>query len=164
MAMVDKIPNVHTAEVHQQRDAGKWSILVAGPEGNLDHVRELAGNGGRLLGTVRLKVILRQHLEMNLVKMKLMVLRGLVLNGPLFDCALPSNNRWRVVVIEKLGSLSHNGNEELSGIVVLRESEKPQCSDGLTAQSGKKLGGICRGRRGHGIGAHSRVLIYKLDR
>src|SRR5262249_17406267 len=143
MAMIDKISNVHTAEVHQQRDAGKWGTLVAVPEGNLDHVRELTGNDGRLLGTVGLEVILRQHLKMNLVKMKFMVLHGLVLNDPLFHCSLPSNNRQRVIVIENLGSLSHNGNEEGSGIRILGEIQKPQCIDDLTAQSGKKLAGGC---------------------
>ena len=121
--MIDKIPNVHTAEVHHQRDAGKWSSLVAVPEGNLDHVRELAGNGWRLLGTVCLEVILRQHLEMNLVKMKFVVLRGLVLNGPLFHCSLPSNNRWRVIVIEKLRSMPQDGNKKLSRVCVLGEKE-----------------------------------------
>jgi hypothetical protein len=80
MAVKDKVANVWSAKVEAELNGGVGVGRIPIPEGNLDRIQILAGDGRRLLGAVDLEVVLRLHEEVNLMDVEGVVLRGAVLN------------------------------------------------------------------------------------
>ena len=52
------------------------------------------------MGTVDLKVVLREHFEVNLMLVKFVVFPGVVLDDPFLHCSLRGDDRWGVVIVE----------------------------------------------------------------
>src|SRR5712664_413737 len=118
MAVEDESADVWSAEVHEQLDlrvryhwvtvrvdTSRWLNTTAnrrrtGAIRDLNHVQKLAVDARRLPATVDLEVVLRQHLEVNLVLVQFMVFPRVVLDDPLLHRPLRRDDRRRVVVVK----------------------------------------------------------------
>src|SRR5579864_3202424 len=127
VAVEYKSADVRSAEVHECRYLRiryRWSATVRGnaswrvwrigsasvrvhtgritsAERDLNHVQELAVNrrlGGSAVGH---KVVLRQHLEVNLVLVQFVVFAGVVLDQPFLHRSLNGGDRRRVVAVKR---------------------------------------------------------------
>jgi hypothetical protein len=103
MAVVHEVANVPPAEVHTNRHARVMVAPISVPVWNLDYVEELSVDAWNGLATIDLKVVLRQHQEVDLMNVELMIFRAAVLDGPVLNAALRGDDRGRIVGAEKRG-------------------------------------------------------------
>jgi len=93
MAVINEIADIGATEIHAHSDAGIGSR--AGPIRHLDHIKELS------VGRVDRHIVSLQQLEMDLVKVELMMFGGAVLDCPILDRTLMSGDRRRSIGVEQ---------------------------------------------------------------
>jgi hypothetical protein len=103
MAMIDKIPNVDSSEIHPNRHAGKGVPRIAVPIGNLHHIHKLPLDRPVRPAAVYLEVALCQEQEMRLMHVKFVIFQCPVLDGPVFYRSLRGDDGRRVRRAEKRG-------------------------------------------------------------
>ena len=93
VAMVYEVADIESSEVHANRDARIGMVRVSVPVGHLDHVKVLALDRRIGLAAVDLEVVLRQHQEMDLMDMEVMVFQAAVLD-PSVRRRVRRQRRW----------------------------------------------------------------------
>jgi hypothetical protein len=95
--MVNEVTDVLTAKINPHCDAGIRMFGIPVSEWDVDHIEELLFQGRYRVAAVYLKVVLREHHEVSLMDMELVILLRAVLDCPILDRTLRGGDRGRIV-------------------------------------------------------------------
>ena len=126
------------AEIDTKLDIGKRMRGISVPAGNFDHIEILAGDAGCGPNAIDGEIVLRFDEEVQLVKVKFVIFFGVILDGPLLDSALSSDDVGTSVGIEDVLRFSEDVHEKGSGLNLVEEDGSLD-GDRRSSKSGKAL-------------------------